>query len=97
MSSINETWDIRNGGSGHGDGVAMATSVEGTQLPAVPGFVEVYVSAVAHPGVFWVQKVSAMGLRLDELVQQMSRFYDSQVSLPCILGTEGVGHGPAVR
>ena len=38
-------------------------------------FVEVYVSAVASPGTFWVQIISSMALQLDEMTGEMSREY----------------------
>ena len=37
-----------------------------------------YVSAVANPGIFWVQIVSSTALKLDELTARMSRHYSEQ-------------------
>lgn len=40
-------------------------------------FTEVYVSAVEHPGHFWVQLLDRNALRLSQLVDEMTMFYGS--------------------
>lgn len=47
-----------------------------TKFPNIEDYVQVYVSAIAHPGHFWVQTVTAMSLKLDELSENMTRYYD---------------------
>ncbi|XP_069692009.1 tudor and KH domain-containing protein homolog [Periplaneta americana] len=39
------------------------------------GFLEVYVSAVEHPGRFWVQVIGPRAVELDHLVEEMTEFY----------------------
>jgi len=48
----------------------MRTDVDGS-------FTEVYVSAVEHPGHFWVQLIDRNALRLSQLVDEMTMFYGS--------------------
>ena len=57
---------------GDGDVEMMLQTVP---WPENKEYVEVYVSAVANPGIFWVQIVSSMALKLDELTTDMSRHY----------------------
>ena len=38
---------------------------------------EVYVSAVEHPGHFWVQVIDAKSVRLDMLMEDMTRYYSN--------------------
>lgn len=38
-------------------------------------YMAVYMSAVEHPGHFWVQMVSSKGLQLDRLMQDMTEYY----------------------
>jgi hypothetical protein len=49
-----------------------------TGFPKGRDFVEVYVSAIATPGHFWVQVIGAMALELDKLSDTMTRFYNSE-------------------
>lgn len=42
------------------------------------GFLEVYVSAVEHPGHFWVQILNAKSLQLETLNQEMTAYYDKE-------------------
>ena len=41
-------------------------------------YFEVYVSAVEHPGHFWVQVISPESVRLDTLIQDMNKYYSVQ-------------------
>jgi len=43
--------------------------------PANRDYLEVYVSAIEHPGHFWVQLVNALSTRLDQLTQEMTAYY----------------------
>ena len=60
--------------NGGGD-VSRAITLRPTPWPRNKEYVEVYVSAVANPGIFWVQIVSSMALQLDEMTSRMSRHY----------------------
>ncbi|XP_063438274.1 tudor and KH domain-containing protein-like isoform X1 [Mytilus trossulus] len=47
--------------------------------PAGRDYIEVYVSAVANPGLFWVQVLSSMSVELDNLVDRITSFYTSEM------------------
>ncbi|XP_063437862.1 tudor and KH domain-containing protein-like [Mytilus trossulus] len=47
--------------------------------PAGRDYIEVYVSAVANPGLFWVQILSSMSVELDNLVDRITSFYTSEM------------------
>ena len=55
-------------------------------------YLEVYVSAVEHPSHFWVQVISSKATRLDDLFQEMTRYYsnlrEGQVILQAIVVDE---------
>lgn len=70
-----EPEDVR----GDGDSELMLQTVP---WPENKEYVEVYVSAVANPGIFWVQIVSSMALKLDELTADMSRHYGQNIEKP---------------
>ena len=64
---------------GSGDSnLSGAISLRPTPWPRNKEYVEVYVSAVANPGIFWVQIVSSMALQLDEMTTKMSRHYSER-------------------
>lgn len=44
------------------------------------GFFEVFVSAYVHPGQFWVQLISQRGVELDQLVDEMTEYYEKPES-----------------
>lgn len=46
--------------------------------PSGREFVEVYVSSVANPHTFFVQILTSMSLRLDEVVKSMSQYYATE-------------------
>lgn len=46
--------------------------------PSGREFVEVYVSSVANPYTFFVQILTSMSLRLDEVVKSMSQYYATE-------------------
>jgi hypothetical protein len=54
--------------------------------PAVRGwpegrdYIEVYVSAVANPGLFWIQPLSSTSVDLDDLVDRITSLYTSEMS-----------------
>lgn len=48
------------------------------EFPKGREFVEVYVSAIATPGHFWVQTIGAMALQLDKLSAAMTGYYDGE-------------------
>lgn len=48
------------------------------EFPKGREYVEVYVSAIASPGHFWVQTIGAMALQLDKLSETMTRYYDGE-------------------
>ena len=50
------------------------TNGEGT-WPANRDYLEVYVSAIEHPGHFWVQLVNAQSAQLDRLTREMTAYY----------------------
>lgn len=54
-----------------------------SEFPKGRDFVEVYVSAIATPGHFWVQTIGAMALDLDRLSNTMTRFYSSEGKVNC--------------
>ena len=58
-----------------GAGGDMGLNLSAVPWPENKDYVEVYVSAVANPGIFWVQIVSSLALQLDELTDTMSRHY----------------------
>ncbi|XP_076081099.1 tudor and KH domain-containing protein-like [Mytilus galloprovincialis] len=80
MSSSNH--DQANGGP---EPTVHPTGPEPTVHPAVRGwptgrdYIEVYVSAVANPGLFWVQILSSMSVELDNLVDRITSFYTSEM------------------
>jgi tudor domain-containing protein 2 len=47
------------------------------------GLLEVYVSAVEHPGRFWVQVIGPQAVELDHLVEEMSEFYRQEENREC--------------
>lgn len=47
------------------------------------GFLEVYVSAVEHPGRFWVQVIGPRAVELDHLVEEMTEFYGQEENREC--------------
>lgn len=47
------------------------------------GFLEVYVSAVEHPGRFWVQVIGPKAVELDHLVEEMTEFYRQEENREC--------------
>lgn len=49
-------------------------------------FVEVYVSAVEHPGHFWVQYLDRNAVNLTKLVHDMTVFY-GEFERPCVSNT----------
>ena len=59
--------------------------------PAVRGwpegrdYIEVYVSAVANPGLFWIQPLSSTSVDLDDLVDRITSLYTSEMSKVCYL------------
>ena len=59
--------------------------------PAVRGwpegrdYIEVYVSAVANPGLFWIQPLSSTSADLDDLVDRITSLYTSEMSKVCYL------------
>ena len=44
------------------------------------GFMEVYVSAVEHPGRFWVQVIGPRAVELDHLVEEMTEYYKQDIN-----------------
>lgn len=46
----------------------------------VKEFMEVFVSAIEHPGHFWVQIITASSLQLDKLIDDMTAFYSNDDS-----------------
>ncbi|KAK3593506.1 hypothetical protein CHS0354_037029 [Potamilus streckersoni] len=66
LISANEFWDRPT---------SEQTVLAEVQWPAYKEYVEVYVSAVANPGIFWVQLVASASLQLDKLTEEMSAFY----------------------
>ena len=67
-SGTSQQWEIGAGG----DTIVTLSAIP---WPKNKEFVEVYVSAVANPGTFWVQIISSMALQLDEMTAKMSREY----------------------
>ena len=51
--------------------------VKAMALPKGPEYQEVYVSAIAHPGAFWVQLIGSTAVKLDQLSESMTRFYET--------------------
>jgi tudor domain-containing protein 2 len=47
------------------------------------GLLEVYVSAVEHPGRFWVQIFGPQAVELDHLVEEMTEFYRQEENREC--------------
>ncbi|CAC5358109.1 TDRKH [Mytilus coruscus] len=79
ISSSNH--DQANGGPEHIESLQVHPAVRG--WPEGRDYVEVYVSAVANPGLFWVQIVSTMSVELDNLVDRITSFYTSEMSQVC--------------
>ena len=52
------------------------SAVDTGQWPRHDAFLEVYVSAVEHPGHFWVQVISSKSAQLDRLGEEMTHYYD---------------------
>ncbi|XP_045179125.2 tudor and KH domain-containing protein-like [Mercenaria mercenaria] len=48
------------------------------EFPNGRDYVEVYVSAIATPGHFWVQTIGSMALQLDKLSDTMTRYYEGE-------------------
>ncbi|KAH3753334.1 tudor and KH domain-containing protein-like [Dreissena polymorpha] len=62
-------------------------SVRTMSLPKGPEYLEVYVSAIAHPGAFWVQLIGSTAVKLDQLSESMTRFYETtgkDLTLPSV-------------
>lgn len=65
--------------------------------PAVRGwpegrdYIEVYVSAVANPGLFWVQPLSSTSVDLDNLVDRITSLYTSEMSKDYIIDKPIIG------
>ena len=81
VSSLNEEWETNEATSSNT--VSGTQILEYTEFPKTRPFVEVYVSAIADPGMFWVQVVNHMALKLDELSVEMTRYFqnDGQVGV----------------
>jgi len=47
------------------------------------GLLEVFVSAVEHPGRFWVQVIGPHAVELDHLVEEMTEFYKQEENREC--------------
>ncbi|VDI17447.1 tudor domain-containing protein 2 [Mytilus galloprovincialis] len=75
MSSSNH--DQANGGPELSESPQVHPAVRG--WPAGRDYIEVYVSAVANPGLFWVQILSSMSVELDNLVDRITSFYTSEM------------------
>ncbi|BFZ14053.1 hypothetical protein BsWGS_17092 [Bradybaena similaris] len=58
-----ETWDLQSSGC-----VSYQESLTNN------AFIEVYVSAVEHPGHFWVQKIGTKALQLEQLQNDITQF-----------------------
>jgi len=74
------------------DELSSVANSNGTLVhPAVRGwpegrdYIEVYVSAVANPGLFWVQPLSSTSVDLDNLVDRITSLYTSEMSKVCYL------------
>ena len=48
------------------------------QLSEINSNYDIYVSAVANPQNFWVQLVNEDGVKLDQLIDDMSDFYNNR-------------------
>ena len=60
-----------------------------TAAGPVKEYMEVFVSAVEHPGHFWVQIITSTSLQLDKLTDDMTAFYNNQATaqvVVCVLG-----------
>ncbi|XP_064645096.1 tudor and KH domain-containing protein-like isoform X2 [Lineus longissimus] len=51
------------------------------RMPDHGDYIEVYVSAMEHPGQFWLQLLTTSSARLDRLVDTMTTFYDDPESI----------------
>lgn len=69
-TTSNSGWCFVTGPSLHTDKVCS--------WPSGREFVEVYVSSVANPQTFFVQILTSMSLRLDEIVKSMSQYYATE-------------------
>ena len=74
------------------DELSSVANCNGTLVhPAVRGwpegrdYIEVYVSAVANPGLFWIQPLSSTSADLDDLVDRITSLYTSEMSKVCYL------------
>ncbi|KAL3854394.1 hypothetical protein ACJMK2_013665 [Sinanodonta woodiana] len=79
LVSANEAWDRPT---------SAPTVLTEVQWPAYKEYVEVYVSAIASPGIFWVQLVNSASLQLDLLTEQMTVFYGSNYDSGNLLVTD---------
>lgn len=76
---------------------SVATSNGTLVHPAVRGwpegrdYIEVYVSAVANPGLFWVQPLSSTSVDLDNLVDRITSLYTSEMSKDYIIDKPIIG------
>ncbi|XP_052097601.1 tudor and KH domain-containing protein-like [Mytilus californianus] len=75
MSSSNH--DQANGGPESTESQQVHPAVRG--WPEGRDYIEVYVSAVANPGLFWVQILSSMSVELDNLVDRITSFYTTEM------------------
>ncbi|XP_055955914.1 uncharacterized protein LOC126815462 isoform X2 [Patella vulgata] len=46
-------------------------------MPEQKDYMEVYISAIEHPGHFWVQILSSEAMQLDRMTDEMNRFYST--------------------
>ncbi|ESO89711.1 hypothetical protein LOTGIDRAFT_124728 [Lottia gigantea] len=46
-----------------------------TVVPEHKDYMEVYMSAIEHPGHFWIQILSSEAMQLDRMTEEMNRFY----------------------
>lgn len=82
-------WPDAQGDSGITSAPEIHPAVRG--WPEGKDFIEVYVSAVANPGLFWVQPLSSMSVELDRLVDRLTSLYTSELSKDYIIGDPVVG------
>ena len=73
---MNDDWDSTQAVSTV-DTSLKQQSLSHTEFPDNNHYIDIYVSAIADPGIFWVQLVNSMAFKLDQLSSEMTAYFQN--------------------
>lgn len=62
------------------EGEQWDVGIKCSESSSIRDSMEVFVSAVEHPGHFWVQIITASSLQLDKMTDDMTSFYNNSAT-----------------